>query len=344
MKPISYARPSTPEQAVATVTSRPGTVFLAGGTTLVDMLRIGAMTPDNVVDITWLPFGGLRHTPEGGLRIGALAKMSEVAAEPGVVERFPFLSVALWKGASAQLRNMATMGGNLMQKVRCGYFREPEFACNKRQPGSGCAALEGIHRGHAILGTGPHCFATHPSDVAIPLTALDATVTVWGPRGERTIAFDDFFPLPGDTPHIEHPIGADELITRIDVPPLPFARNSHYLKVRDRESYEFALTSAAVALNVADGTVVDVRIGLGGVATKPWRARTAERLLIGKSATAANFAAAAAAELEAADDTHPMNTFKITLAQRTLVRALRTIAPPTTVPAKSMPGSGVNES
>lgn len=327
MKPIAYARPTTLEQAVTTVTARPRTVFLAGGTTLVDMLRIGAMEPDNVVDITWLPLGGLEHTAGGGLRIGALAKMSEVAAEPGVRERYPFLSVALWKGASAQLRNMATMGGNLMQKVRCAYFREPGTACNKREPGSGCAALDGIHRGHAILGTSPHCFATHPSDVAIPLVALDATVTVWGPRGERTIGFDDFFLPPGETPHLEHPIASDELITRIDVPPLPFARNSHYLKVRDRESYEFALTSAAVAMNVADGTVVDVRIGLGGVATTPWRARTAESLLIGKSATPATFAAAAAAELEAADTSHPMNAFKASLAQRTLVRALEAVRP-----------------
>ncbi len=327
MKPISYARADTAEQAVATVTARPDTVFLAGGTTLVDMLRIGAMAPDNVVDITWLPFRGIEHTADGGLRIGALTKMSEVAAEPGVMERFPFLSVALWKGASAQLRNMATMGGNLMQKVRCAYFREPEFACNKRDPGAGCAALEGIHRGHAILGTSPHCFATHPSDVAIPLTALDAVITVWGPRGERRIPFDEFFPVPGDTPHVEHPIAPDELITRIDVPPLPFARNSHYLKVRDRESYEFALTSAAVALDVADGTVVDVRIGLGGVATKPWRARTAESTLIGKPAGRTSFEAAATAELQAADASHPMNRFKIDLARRTLVRALETVRP-----------------
>lgn len=327
MKPISYARPSTVAQAVNTVTARPNTVFLAGGTTLVDMLRIGAMEPDNVVDINWLPLAGMEHTADGGLRIGALTKMSEVAADPGVRERYPFLSVALWKGASAQLRNMATMGGNLMQKVRCGYFREPGNACNKRDPGSGCAALDGMHRGHAVLGTSPMCFATHPSDVAIPLVALDATVTVWGPHGERTIPFDDFFLAPGDTPEIEHPIAADELITRIDVPPLPFAKNSHYLKVRDRESYEFALTSAAVALNVADGTVVDVRIGLGGVGTKPWRARKAEALLIGKAATTPNFAAAAAAELAAADDSHAINRFKIELAQRTLVRALETVRP-----------------
>ncbi|MBF6240727.1 xanthine dehydrogenase family protein subunit M [Nocardia otitidiscaviarum] len=327
MKPIAYARPHSLEQAVTTVTSRPNTVFLAGGTTLVDLLRTGAMEPDNVVDITWLPLGGIEHTAEGGLRIGALARLSEIAADPGVVERFPFLAVALWKGASAQLRNMATMGGNLMQKVRCAYFREPGTACNKRDPGSGCAAIDGIHRGHAVLGTSPLCFATHPSDVAIPLVALDATVTVWGPCGERSIAFDDFFPEPGETPHLEHPLADDELITRVDVPALPFARNSHYLKVRDRESYEFALASAAVAMNVADGTVVDVRIGLGGVATKPWRARVAEELLLGKPATTPNFALAAAAELEAADDTHPMNRFKIELGARTLVRALEAVRP-----------------
>ncbi|APB00314.1 FAD binding domain-containing protein [Nocardia seriolae] len=327
MKPICYARPTSVEQAVSTVTSRPATVFLAGGTTLVDMLRIGAMEPDNIVDITWLPLGGIAHTPDGGLRIGALATMSEVAAEPGVIERYPFLSVALWKGASAQLRNMATMGGNLMQKVRCSYFREPGSACDKRDPGSGCDAVDGLHRGHAILGTGPSCFATHPSDVAIPLVALDATVTVWGPRGERSIGFDDFFLLPGTTPHLEHPIAADELITRIDVPALPFARNSHYLKVRDRESYEFALASAAVAMSIADGTVLDVRIGLGGVATKPWRARIAEQMLIGVSATRENFTKAAATELQAADTSHPMNAFKRELAVRTLVRALETVRP-----------------
>ncbi|MGW4248969.1 FAD binding domain-containing protein, partial [Nocardia sp. NPDC004722] len=177
-----------------------------------------------------------------------------------------------------------------------------------------------------ILGTSPRCFATHPSDVAIPLVALDATVTVWGPRGERVIAFDDFFLLPGTTPHLEHPIAADELITRIDVPALPFARHSHYLKVRDRESYEFALTSAAVALSVADGTVLDARIGLGGIATKPWRARIAEQMLIGVSATRENFAKAAATELQAADTSHPMNAFKAELARRTLVRALETVA------------------
>ncbi|MGW4125249.1 FAD binding domain-containing protein [Nocardia sp. NPDC004711] len=327
MKPISYARPTTVEQAVSTVTSRPATVFLAGGTTLVDLLRTGALEPDNVVDITWLPLGGIQHTADGGLRIGALATMSEVAAESGVAERYPFLSQALLQGASPQLRNMATMGGNLMQKVRCSYFRDPASACDKRDPGSGCDAIDGSHRGHAVLGTGQRCFATHPSDVAVPLTALEATVTVWGPRGERTIAFDDFFLLPGRTPQLEHPIAPDELITRIDVPALPFARNSHYLKVRDRESYEFALASAAVALSVAEGTVLDVRIGLGGIATKPWRARIAEQLLIGVSATRENFDQAAATEVQGADTSHPMNAFKAELARRTLVRALETVSP-----------------
>ncbi|WP_029902189.1 FAD binding domain-containing protein [Nocardia brasiliensis] len=326
MKPIAFARAETVDEALVAVAARPNTVFLAGGTTLVDMLRIGAMEPDNVVDINRLPLTELAHTPDGGLRIGAMVRMSEVAADPGVRERFPFLSIALWKGASAQIRNMASMGGNLMQKVRCPQFRDIAYACNKRAPGSGCGALEGLHRGNAVLGTSEHCFAMHPSDMANPLTALDAVVQVQGPRGIRSIPFDDFFLLPGDTPHLEHPITSDELIIRIDVPPLPFAKNSHYLKVRDRESYEFAAASVAVALDLADGVVRDVRIGLGGVATKPWRARMAEDLLTGKPATKENFAAAAATELAAADDSHPMNRFKIELAQRTLVRALETVA------------------
>ncbi|WP_378733740.1 FAD binding domain-containing protein [Nocardia brasiliensis] len=326
MKPIAFARAETVDQALAAVTARPNTVFLAGGTTLVDMLRIGAMEPDNVVDINRLPLTDLEHRPDGGLRIGAMARMGEVAADPGVVERFPFLSIALWKGASAQIRNMASMGGNLMQRVRCPQFRDIAFACNKREPGSGCGAHEGLHRGNAVLGTSEHCFAMHPSDTAIPLTALDAVVHVQGPHGSRAIAFDDFFLLPGDTPHLEHPITADELIVGIEVPPLPFAVNSHYLKVRDRESYEFAAASAAVALDLVDGQVRDVRIGLGGVATKPWRARMAEALLIGKSATKENFAAAAATELAGADGSHAMNRFKIELAQRTMVRTLELVA------------------
>ncbi|ASF11853.1 putative oxidoreductase FAD-binding subunit [Nocardia brasiliensis NBRC 14402] len=326
MKPIAFARAETVDEALIAVAARPNTVFLAGGTTLVDMLRIGAMEPDNVVDINRLPLTELEHTPDGGLRIGAMVRMSEVAADPGVRERFPFLSSALWKGASAQIRNMASMGGNLMQKVRCPQFRDIAYACNKREPGSGCGALEGLHRGNAVLGTSEHCFAMHPSDMANPLTALDAVVQVQGPRGIRSIPFDDFFLLPGATPHLEHPITSDELIIRIDVPPLPFAKNSHYLKVRDRESYEFAAASAAVALDLADGVVRDVRIGLGGVATKPWRARMAEDLLTGQPATKENFAAAAATELAAADDSHPMNRFKIALAQRTLVRTLETVA------------------
>ncbi|WP_280470548.1 FAD binding domain-containing protein [Nocardia brasiliensis] len=326
MKPIAFARAETVDEALIAVAARPNTVFLAGGTTLVDMLRIGAMEPDNVVDINRLPLTELEHTPDGGLRIGAMVRMSEVAADPVVRQRFPFLSSALWKGASAQIRNMASMGGNLMQKVRCPQFRDIAYACNKREPGSGCGALEGLHRGNAVLGTSEHCFAMHPSDMANPLTALDAVVQVQGPRGIRSIPFDDFFLLPGATPHLEHPITSDELIIRIDVPPLPFAKNSHYLKVRDRESYEFAAASAAVALDLADGVVRDVRIGLGGVATKPWRARMAEDLLTGQPATKENFAAAAATELAAADDSHPMNRFKIALAQRTLVRTLETVA------------------
>ncbi|WP_280442969.1 FAD binding domain-containing protein, partial [Nocardia brasiliensis] len=325
MKPIAFARAETVDEALIAVAARPNTVFLAGGTTLVDMLRIGAMEPDNVVDINRLPLTELEHTPDGGLRIGAMVRMSEVAADPGVRERFPFLSIALWKGASAQIRNMASMGGNLMQKVRCPQFRDIAYACNKREPGSGCGALDGLHRGNAVLGTSEHCFAMHPSDMANPLTALDAVVQVQGPRGIRSIPFDDFFLLPGATPHLEHPITSDELIIRIDVPPLPFAKNSHYLKVRDRESYEFAAASAAVALDLADGVVRDVRIGLGGVATKPWRARMAEDLLTGKPATKENFAAAAGPELAAAADSHPKNPVKKEQAPRPQVRPQETV-------------------
>lgn len=325
MKQVAFARAETVDEALAAVTARPNTVFLAGGTTLVDMLRIGAMEPDNVVDINRLPLTGLEHTPDGGLRIGALVRMSEVAADPGVRQRFPFLATALWKGASAQIRNMASMGGNLMQKVRCAGFRDIAYACNKREPGSGCGVLDGLHRGNAVLGTSPHCFAMHPSDVAVPLTALDAVVHVQGPGGTRAIAFDDFFLLPGDTPQREHPIGPDELIVRIDVPPLPYAVHSEYLKVRDRESYEFAGASAAVALDIDGGHVRNVRIGLGGVATKPWRAHIAETLLAGKPATRENFAAAAAAELAEADAGYPMNRYKIELSQRTLVRTLQLV-------------------
>lgn len=307
------------------MTSDPGSSFLAGGTTEVDLLRLDVLRPHRLVDINRLPLTGVEERSDGGLLIGALARMSEVAEDRAVVERFPMLSQALLLGASAQLRNMASMGGNLMQRVRCAYYRDPESACNKRLPGSGCSALDGVHRGHAILGTSEHCIATHPSDLAVALVALDAVVHVAGMDGSRTIPVDDFFLLPGDTPEREHPLTPGELLTAIEVPALPMARRSLYLKVRDRESYEFALASAAAALALEDGVIREVRLALGGVATKPWRARRAEDLLVGRRADHETFTRAAAAELAPAV-TRPMNAFKAELARRTLVRALHTTA------------------
>jgi xanthine dehydrogenase YagS FAD-binding subunit len=324
MRPFGYVRAPDAGTAIALVRQRPDGAFLAGGTTEVDLIRQDVLRPGLLVDINDLPLDLVEDLPDGGLRIGALARMSDVARAPGVMERFPVISQALVLGASAQLRNMASMGGNLCQRVRCSYFRDPASSCNKREPGSGCAALNGLHRGHAILGVSDHCIATHPSDVAVPLTALDAVVHASGPGGERAIGIDDFFLLPGDTPQREHPLGHGELITAIEVPGTPVARRSVYLKFRDRQSYEFALASVAAALRIQDGAVAEVRLALGGVGTKPWRARRAEAALLGQPASAASFAEAARQELAAATP-HPMNAFKVELAQRAIVRALDTL-------------------
>jgi xanthine dehydrogenase YagS FAD-binding subunit len=325
MRPLSYVRASDVDTAVATVLADPASAFLAGGTTEVDLVRIGVTQPDLLVDINPLPLSRVEDLPDGGLRIGALARMSDVAEEPAVVDRFPLVAQALLLGASAQLRNMASMGGNLCQRVRCGYFRDGVSPCNKRDPGSGCAALDGFNRGHAILGTSERCIATHPSDVAVALVALDAVVHTQGPSGARAIAIDDFFLLPGDTPEREHPLEHGELIVAIEIPGTPMARRSTYLKVRDRESYEFALASVAVALRTEDGAIADVRLALGGVATKPWRARRAEEALVGRPARPATFAEAANEELAGAVPRR-FNGFKVELARRAIVRALDTVA------------------
>jgi xanthine dehydrogenase YagS FAD-binding subunit len=324
MRPFSYVRAVDAGTAIALVRGRPDSAFLAGGTTEVDLVRQDVLRPGLLVDINDLPLDLIEDLPDGGLRIGALARMSDVARAPGVMERFPVISQAVVLGASAQLRNMASMGGNLCQRVRCSYFRDPASLCNKREPGSGCAALTGFHRGHAILGTSDHCIATHPSDVAVPLTALDAIVHTSGPGGERALGIDDFFLLPGDTPQREHPLEHGELITTIEVPGAPVARRSVYLKFRDRQSYEFALASVAAAVRIEDDTVAEVRLALGGVGTRPWRARRAEAALLGRQASAASFAEAARQELAAATP-HPMNAFKVELAQRAIVRALNTL-------------------
>lgn len=321
MRPLSYLRAHDAAAAIALVSGDPASEFLAGGTTNVDLVRLGVERPDRLVDINALPLAVVEELAGGGLRIGALARMNDVARAAIVAERFPAISQALLLGASEQLRNMASIGGNLRQRVRCAYFRDGISPCNKREPGTGCSALEGLNRGHAILGTSDSCIATHPSDLAVALVAFDAVVRTVGPDGEREIPVDDFFLLPGDTPHLEHPLVHGELIVGIDVPPLAAARRSLYLKFRDRESYEFALVSVAAALEVDDGAIADARIALGGVGTKPWRARRAEAELIGGPAGPESFARAAEAELAAAR-VRDRNAFKAQLAQRAMIRAL----------------------
>jgi xanthine dehydrogenase YagS FAD-binding subunit len=324
MRPLRYLRVADADAAIAVLREHRDGAFLAGGTTEVDLVRQNVLRPSLLVDINDLPLRDIADQPDGGLRIGALARMSDVAQAPGVTSRFPVISQALLLGASAQLRNMASIGGNLCQRVRCSYFRDATSPCNKRAPGSGCAALGGFNRGHAILGTSDQCIATHPSDLAVALVAMDAVVHTRGPAGERAIGIDDFFLLPGDTPDREHPLAHGELIVAIEVPATPVARRSVYLKFRDRESYEFALVSVAAAVRVEQGAIAGVRLALGGVATKPWRARRAEQSLLGRPASAASFAEAASQELAQATP-RPLNAFKVELAQRAIVRALQTL-------------------
>jgi xanthine dehydrogenase YagS FAD-binding subunit len=321
VRPLAYSRALTVDEAVALVSPGPASAFLAGGTTEVDLVRAGVNHHDHLVDVNDLPLTAVENLPDGGVRIGALARMSDVARTPGVAERFPAISDALLLGASEQLRNMASMGGNLCQRTRCAYLRDGVSPCNKREPGSGCAALDGLNRGHAVLGTSEHCIATHPSDVAVALVAFDAVVRTAGPGGERTIAADDFFLLPGDTPDRENPLDHGELITAIDVPGAPIARRSVYLKFRDRQSYEFALVSAAAAVEVDGGVVAGARLALGGVGTKPWRARRAEAALVGGPADVESFRRAAAVEMEDAV-VRRHNAFKVEMAPRAAARAL----------------------
>jgi xanthine dehydrogenase YagS FAD-binding subunit len=321
MRPVSYSRAGTVEDAIAQIRSSSRSAFLAGGTTEIDLIRAGISGTEHLVDINLLPLDAVEDRPDGGVRIGALARMADVARTPLVADRFPAVARALLLGASPQLRNMASMGGNLRQRTRCAYLRDGVSPCNKREPGSGCAALDGFNRGHALLGTSPHCIATHPSDVAVALVAFDAVIRLVGPYGERAVPVDDFFLLPGDTPEREHAISRDELIVGIDLPSAPIARRSVYLKVRDRQSYEFALVSVAAALEVAGGVITGARLALGGLGTKPWRARRAEQALLGAPADAAAFRRAAGAELADAD-VRAHNAFKVPLAQRAIVRAL----------------------
>lgn len=322
MQSFDYDRADNVEQAIR-LGAQPGAKFIGGGTNLLDLYKSGIERPLRLVDVSRLPLTGIEALPDGGARIGAIASNTAVANHAIVRERYPLLAEALLAGASAQLRNMATIGGNLLQRTRCYYFTDPVLGnCNKRAPGSGCAARDGFNRIHAILGASDACIAVNPSDMCVALSALDAAIRVQGPDGERVIRIDDFHRLPGDLPHIDTTLAPGELITAIDLPPSPFAAHSHYLKARDRASYAFALVSVAAALDLQDGIVRDARIALGGVAHKPWRASGAEDALRGKPLSDAALHQAAAAAVEGARP-YQHNAFKVELAQRAVMRALR---------------------
>jgi xanthine dehydrogenase YagS FAD-binding subunit len=318
MRPFVYESPSTAQEATAR--SDANSAFIAGGTTLLDLMKLEVMKPSRLVDLNPLQMRGI-ELREDGLRIGALEKMSDVAVHPAVVTNYPVISEALFHSASAQIRNMASIGGNLLQRTRCGYFRDVNTPCNKREPGSGCPAIDGENRMHAILGTSASCVATHPSDLAVALVALDASIRIQNGAEERLLKLDDFYLVPGDTPDRENQLRPGELITEVRVPRLPWARRSTYVKIRDRDSYEFALTSAAVALDVDGDKIRDIRIAVGGVGTKPWNLPKVREALAGQPLTEQTFAAAARL---AVDGANPLrhNAFKIDLLQRTIVRAL----------------------
>jgi xanthine dehydrogenase YagS FAD-binding subunit len=320
MQPFSYTRVDETEQAIAILAANPKAAYIAGSTTLLDLMKDNVSQPDHLVDITSLPLRGIEVT-ENHVRIGALTTMNDLAHASVIRERFPVISEALFLSASPQLRNMATIGGNLLQRTRCSYFRDPAFACNKRVPGTGCAALTGPSRSHAILGTSEQCIATHASDVAVALVALDTVVLVRGPQGERRIPLTDFYLMPDTTPQREHDLAHGELIIAIEIPLAFNATRSSYLKVRDRKSYEFALTSAAVALELDGTTIRAARLALGGVGTVPWRLREAEAALQGKTLNQETLTEVAEVALSGAIPRHD-NAFKVELAKRTLLRQL----------------------
>ena len=322
MNSFTYVRASELDAAVREG-AQTDTYYLGAGTNLLDLMKGGVERPIRLVDVTRLPLGAIEELPDGGLRIGATVSNADAASHPLVTTRYPLLSQALLAGASPQLRNMATTGGNLLQRTRCSYFYDTAFsACNKRKPGSGCAALEGHNRMHAILGASEKCIAVHPSDMAVALAALGATVRVRGPKGERAIPMREFHRLPGDAPQRDTTLQHGELITAVDLPSSQFTK-VHYLKVRDRASYAFALVSVAAALQMDGERIKAARIALGGVAHKPWRAARTEELLIGRSLDPEALKPAAAAAVEGAKG-YRDNSFKIELAQRAIVRAVRT--------------------
>jgi len=323
MQPFDFARTSDTKHAIGSKAR-----FVAGGTNLIDLMKADVEHPSQLLDINGIALNKIERV-DNGVRIGALVRMSDAAEHAIIREHFPVISQALLLSASPQIRNAASLGGNLMQRTRCPYFRELLFAeCNKRNPGSGCSAIEGENRGHAVLGGSPSCIATHPSDFSVAFAALDGVITLRGPNGERQVKATDFHLLPGNTPHLEHDLEPGELIASLFIPDTPHARRSAYLKVRDRSSYEFAVSSAAVGLDLDGNTIRSARVAFGGIGTKPWRSHEAEAALTGKAATTANFRDAAEVALKGAKD-WGQNGFKIELAKRTLVRALENLKPET---------------
>jgi xanthine dehydrogenase YagS FAD-binding subunit len=325
MKPFGYQVAGDPAGAVAAVAGRPGAMFLGGGTNLVDLMKLGVTTPDLLIDVTRLPLDRIERAPGGGLRIGAGVRNSDLAADPWVRAEFPVLAQAVLAGASGQLRNMATVGGNLLQRTRCLYFQDVTKPCNKRLPGSGCPARSGEHRNLAILGGSAHCIATHPSDMAVALAALRAVVHIEGTAGPRTVPLAGLYRRPGSTPEVETTLARGDLITAVEVPAVGFGARSAYRKVRDRASYAFAVASVAAALDVRAGVVRDVRVALGAVAPVPWRAQALEAALAGQPATAASFRRAVDAELAGAEPLRD-NAFKVTLVRNVVVRELSLLA------------------
>jgi xanthine dehydrogenase YagS FAD-binding subunit len=318
---FQYSRANDVADAVRMIAADPAAKFIAGGTNLVDLMKEDVERPSRLIDISRLPLKTVEQTAHGGLRIGALVPNSDLAYHPLIEQRYPLLSSAILAGASQQLRNMASTGGNLLQRTRCAYFSDTVTPCNKREPGSGCSAIGGINRIHAILGASEACIATHPSDMCVALAALDAKVRVTGPAGERTMAFNDFHRLPGNTPQIDTNLRPNEIVTAVELPAQGFAKNYSYLKIRDRLSYAFALVSIAAALDLEGGTIRQARLALGGVAHKPWRDTAAEEALRGQRADQASFARAADLLLRDARG-HEHNAFKIELARRGIVRTL----------------------
>ena len=319
MNSFSYQRAVNVADAVEDINTKNKAKFIAGGTNILDLMKVNVERPEHLTDLTRLPLTEIENTEDGGLRLGALATNAVTAWNEQVQQYYPLLSKAILAGASAQLRNMATNGGNLFQRTRCYYFYDTATPCNKREPGSGCSAINGYNRIHAVLGTSEHCIATHPSDMCIALAALDAKVNVTGTKGDRVVDFADFHRLPGDQPELDNNLQPGDLVTSIDLPAKTFSK-VQYLKLRDRQSYAFAIVSVAAAIELEGGTIKEIRMALGGVAHKPWRDKSAEAMMIGKTPTKENFRLLAETVLATAKG-YSYNTFKIELAKRAIVRA-----------------------